>query len=165
MQYSPREDDRKMNCSLFHVPTSVIFHGTISSGVRVDKCISIYKCKAFRNMRKVTVVVSHSQSHFCSCSCARVFTIEEGRDRQVGSYVSALMDSADQTARVAKVLPVQPRAGRSLFFQVRSPLNFYPWIAIVLLLIRPIFRFARRSIALKKTVVRSWKRAKMLNRS
>ena len=39
----------------------------------------------------------------------------------------------------------------ALFFQVRSPLIFYPWIAIALLLILPIFRFANRSIILKKT--------------
>ena len=39
----------------------------------------------------------------------------------------------------------------ALFFQVRSPLIFYPWIAIALSLILLIFRFAHRSIALKKT--------------
>ena len=39
----------------------------------------------------------------------------------------------------------------ALFLQVRSPLNFYPWIAIALLLVLQIFRFAHRSIALKKT--------------
>jgi len=39
----------------------------------------------------------------------------------------------------------------ALFFQVSSPLNFYPWIAITLSLILQIFRFAHRSIALKKT--------------
>ena len=51
----------------------------------------------------------------------------------------------------------------ALFFQVRSPLIFHPWIAIALSLILPIFRFAHGSIALKKPVVCSWKRA--LNRS
>ena len=44
--------------------------------------------------------------------------------------------------------------GLALFFKVGSPLIFYPWIAIALSLILPIFRFA-----LKKAVVRSWKRA------
>ena len=38
----------------------------------------------------------------------------------------------------------------ALFFQVRSPLNFYPWIAIALSLILPIFRFTHSSIALQK---------------
>ena len=47
----------------------------------------------------------------------------------------------------------------ALFFQVCSPLIFYPWIAIALSLILLIFRFAHRSIALKKPVVRYWKRA------
>ena len=47
----------------------------------------------------------------------------------------------------------------ALFFQVRSPLIFYPWIAIALSLILPIFRFAHRLIALKKPVVRSCKRS------
>ena len=46
---------------------------------------------------------------------------------------------------------------RSLFPGSLSA-HFYPWIAIALLLM-PIFRFAHRSIALKKPVVRSWKRA------
>ena len=58
--------------------------------------------------------------------------------------------------------PDKYRAGHSLFFSrfpLCSLLIFYPWIAIVLLLILRIFRFAHRSIALKKTVVRSWKRA------
>jgi len=36
----------------------------------------------------------------------------------------------------------------ALFFQVCSPLIFYPWIAIVTLIL-PIFRFAHRSIAHK----------------
>ena len=39
----------------------------------------------------------------------------------------------------------------ALFFQVRSRLNFYPWIAIALPLILRIFRFAHRSIALEQT--------------
>ena len=39
----------------------------------------------------------------------------------------------------------------ALFFQVRSPLNFYPTFAIALPLILRIFRFAHRSIALKQT--------------
>jgi len=39
----------------------------------------------------------------------------------------------------------------TLFFQVLSRLNFYPWIAIALPLILRIFRFAHRSIALKQT--------------
>ena len=39
----------------------------------------------------------------------------------------------------------------SLFFQVCSLLNFYPWIAMALSLILPIFRFPHCSIALKKT--------------
>ena len=39
----------------------------------------------------------------------------------------------------------------ALYFQVRSPLISYPWIAIALALIWPISRFAHRSIALKKT--------------
>ena len=47
----------------------------------------------------------------------------------------------------------------ALYFQVRSPLISYPWIAIALALIWPIFRFAHRSITLKKPVVRSRKRA------
>jgi len=47
----------------------------------------------------------------------------------------------------------------ALFFQVRSPLIFLPRIAIALALILKIFRFAHRSSALKKTAVRSWKRA------
>ena len=54
------------------------------------------------------------------------------------------------------------RPGHSLFFSrftLCSPLIFYPWIAIALSLILPIFRFAHRSIALKKPVVHSWKRA------
>ena len=38
----------------------------------------------------------------------------------------------------------------ALFFQVRSPLNFYPWIAIALELILQMFWFAHHSIALKK---------------
>ena len=38
----------------------------------------------------------------------------------------------------------------ALFFQVRSPHNWYPWIAIALLLILQIFRFAHHSVALKK---------------
>jgi hypothetical protein len=41
--------------------------------------------------------------------------------------------------------------GISLFFQVSSLLNFYPWIAITLSLILHIFRFAYCSMALKKT--------------
>ncbi len=47
----------------------------------------------------------------------------------------------------------------AIYFQVRSPLISFPWIAIALALIWPIFRFAHRSIALKKPVVRSRKRA------
>ena len=43
------------------------------------------------------------------------------------------------------------RRHHHLFFQVRSPLIFYPWIAIALPLILRIFRFAHRSIALKQT--------------
>ena len=46
------------------------------------------------------------------------------------------------------------RAGHSLFisrFALRSPLISYPWIAIPLALIWPIFKFAHRSIALRKT--------------
>ena len=46
------------------------------------------------------------------------------------------------------------RPGHSLFFSrfsLRSLLIFYPWITIALLLILLIFRFAHRSIALKKT--------------
>ena len=39
----------------------------------------------------------------------------------------------------------------ALYFQVRSPLISFPWIAIALALIWPIFRFAHRSIALRKT--------------
>ena len=39
----------------------------------------------------------------------------------------------------------------ALFFQVPSPLNFYPWIAIAPLLILRIFRFTHRSIAPKMT--------------
>jgi len=35
----------------------------------------------------------------------------------------------------------------ALYFQVRSPLIFYPWITIALALILPIFRFAHHSIA------------------
>ena len=47
----------------------------------------------------------------------------------------------------------------AVYFQVRSPLISFPWIAIALALIWPIFRFAHRSIALRKPVVRSRKRA------
>ena len=36
----------------------------------------------------------------------------------------------------------------ALFFQIHSQLIFYPWIAIALLLILRIFRFAHRSISL-----------------
>ena len=64
------------------------------------------------------------------------------------------------------------RAGHSLFisrFALRSPLILYPWIAIALALILPIFRFAHRSISQKdqwftpkKTVVRS--RSQAVNR-
>jgi hypothetical protein len=46
----------------------------------------------------------------------------------------------------------------ALYFQVRSPLISYPWITIALAVIWPIFEFTHRSIALKKPVVRSWKR-------
>jgi len=55
----------------------------------------------------------------------------------------------------------------ALFFRLalHSPLNFYPWIAIALSLILPIFRFAHRSIALKKTSGSLLeKSAKMLDR-
>ena len=54
------------------------------------------------------------------------------------------------------------RAGHSLFFfrfALCSALIFLPRIAIALALILQIFRFTHRSIALKKTAVRSWKRA------
>ena len=52
------------------------------------------------------------------------------------------------------------------YFQVRSPLISYPWIAIALALIWPIFRFAHRSIALRKTSGSlSEKSAKTQNRS
>ena len=54
------------------------------------------------------------------------------------------------------------RAGHSLFFfrfALHSALFFLPRIAIALAFILQIFRFAHRSIALKKTAVRSWKRA------
>ena len=47
----------------------------------------------------------------------------------------------------------------ALYFRVRSPLFSFPWIAIALVLIWPIFDFAHCSMALKKPVVRSWKRA------
>ncbi len=43
------------------------------------------------------------------------------------------------------------RLGGHARFTLRSPLISYPWIAIALALIWPIFRFAHRSIALKKT--------------
>ena len=52
------------------------------------------------------------------------------------------------------MLEVSARAGHSLFisrFALRSPLISFPWIAIALALIWPIFRFAHRSIALRKT--------------
>ena len=45
---------------------------------------------------------------------------------------------------------ITAEVGTRSFFQVRSPLNFYPWTAIALSLILMIFRFAHRSIALKK---------------
>ena len=61
------------------------------------------------------------------------------------------------------------RAGHSLFisrFALRSPLISYPWIAIALALIWPIFRFAHHSIALKKpSGLLSEKSAKTQNRS
>ena len=54
----------------------------------------------------------------------------------------------------------------ALFSQVRSPLIFYPWIAIALSLILWIFRFAHRSIALKETSgLLLEKSAKMLDNS
>ena len=61
------------------------------------------------------------------------------------------------------------RAGHSIFisrFALRSPLISFPWIAIALALIWPIFRFAHRSIALRKTSGSlSEKSAKTKNRS
>ena len=55
---------------------------------------------------------------------------------------------------------------RSFFFQIRSLLILFPWIAIAPSLILPIFRFAHRSIALKKTRGSlSKKSAKTLDRS
>ena len=54
----------------------------------------------------------------------------------------------------------------ALYFQVRSPLISFPWIAIPLALIWPIFRFAHCSIALRKTSGSlSEKSAKTKNRS
>ena len=50
---------------------------------------------------------------------------------------------------------LKSRAGHWLFISMcalRSPLISYPWIAIALALIWQIFRFAHRSITLKKTV-------------
>ena len=44
----------------------------------------------------------------------------------------------------------QSELGTCSFFQVHSPLNFYPWIAIAISLVLQIFSFAHRSIALKK---------------
>jgi len=66
------------------------------------------------------------------------------------------------TATLSSTICTLIRAGHSLFisrFALRSLLISYPWIAIALALIWPIFRFAHRSIALKKPVVCSRKRA------
>ena len=70
-------------------------------------------------------------------------------------------------------LLAQPYAGPyrqtwalALFFQIGSPLILIAWIAIALSLILQIFRFAHRSIALKKTSgLLSLKSTKKLNRS
>ena len=60
-----------------------------------------------------------------------------------------------QETRLDLRAPVEVRKYQTwalaLFFQIRSPLILIPWIAIALSLILPIFRFAHRSIALKKT--------------
>ena len=63
----------------------------------------------------------------------------------IGAYVKVFLKTSYQ-----KVYATQTWA-LTLFFQVLSPLIFYLWIAIALSLILPIFRFAHRSIALRKT--------------
>ena len=76
---------------------------------------------------------------------------------------TGIKDAASSTlCKSNKVYTITPNSqswALALFFQVRSPLIFLPRIAIALALILQIFRFAHRSIALKKTAVRSWKRA------
>ena len=69
--------------------------------------------------------------------------------------------SAESAFRISKYLRIRILAHEeveklqswalALYFQVRSLLILYPWIAIALALILAIFRFAHRSIVLKKT--------------
>ena len=54
------------------------------------------------------------------------------------------------TKKITKIYYKQSWA-LALFSQVHSPLNFYPWFTIALLLILQIFRFAHRSIAPEMT--------------
>ena len=68
--------------------------------------------------------------------------------------VSSLKDGIQRAIGCTPPPPYEVgRAGHSLFisrFALRSPRISYPWIAIALALIWPIFRFAHRSITLKK---------------
>ena len=53
--------------------------------------------------------------------------------------------------KVISYMYIEQSWALALYFQVCSPLISFPWIAIALALIWPIFRFAHRSIALRKT--------------
>ena len=71
--------------------------------------------------------------------------------RCIQSHGITFISSPLMGTEVGSCLMKNQSWGISLFFQVSSLLNFYPWIAITLSLILHIFRFAYCSMALKKT--------------
>jgi len=70
---------------------------------------------------------------------------EEGP--KLADLFNLMKNQGEQLATITSKMSSLESWALALYIQVRSPLFLYPWIAIPLALILPIFRFAHRLIA------------------